>query len=603
MKWLRRFPYLSEDYDKNQAVWNIPFQEELLANRKRMILISLCIPIFIGMFFFVHDSYQGEGAMPLRSLVIAAVLSVLLVVYLRTKRTDLFSILIPLIMLSGILAALILPGTGGVFFLFSYYYPILVFQLWGTRKGTLWTVGGLAVFLLVEILGALKLIELEPYHLQSGQAFFMFSGWLLMVLTQYYTSWKNESYTYSLQTRIIYDSITGLPNKEILFGSVNPYKSYLFIITSIENYQDLHNLFGYEMCDNILIHIKVLIEQLIEKMELYPFKLKGSEFGLLVPILPDSKPNELILKKIHAHLTGSELIWKQTNIQMHIRLGAVEINPYQQNSFLSQADLALEKARHSFRQIHIFNEADEVPQKSYDKIKNFSILQKNIRESLLQVYYQPIVSAQTGEVCWKEALMRFQSPEGKVLPPLPFIQLAEQTGTGTIISKSLIKLLARDQRRSPGSISLNITHRDLMDQEFLLLVESFLEAAADGQRIIFEILESQDLLNNQAFLQFAKNIHKKNGLIALDDFGSGYSNFVNFFKIPFDIIKFDGALIQQINKNPESRQLISGVVRFCKERGLETMAEYVETKENAEILTQMGLDYLQGYLFGKPCVL
>ena len=119
-------------------------------------------------------------------------------------------------------------------------------------------------------------------------------------------------------------------------------------------------------------------------------------------------------------------------------------------------------------------------------------------------------------------------------------------------------------------------------------------------KIVFEILESEEIENFEVMKNFIHEIKAFGCKIAIDDFGSGYSNFSHILELDVDYLKIDASLIKNITTNDSSKVIVQGIVDFSKRLDIKTIAEYVETKEGVDLLTKLGIDYVQGYYIGKP---
>jgi EAL domain-containing protein (putative c-di-GMP-specific phosphodiesterase class I) len=150
-------------------------------------------------------------------------------------------------------------------------------------------------------------------------------------------------------------------------------------------------------------------------------------------------------------------------------------------------------------------------------------------------------------------------------------------------------------------ISINLSSLDIEKEETRVKLYSLLEEyKEDASRIVFELLEDEDVKDFAVIKSFIKRVKKLGVMIAIDDFGAGYSNFERLLEFEPDILKIDGSLVKNIVNDTYSRNIVETIVSFAKKQNIITIAEFVENEEIFNILNEMGVDYSQGYYFGEP---
>lgn len=150
-------------------------------------------------------------------------------------------------------------------------------------------------------------------------------------------------------------------------------------------------------------------------------------------------------------------------------------------------------------------------------------------------------------------------------------------------------------------VSVNISIHDIVRPEFISLVDEVYERIRNKKgRIIFEILESDEMVEMDKCLLFIEYIARYGFKIAIDDFGTGYSNYCNLINLPVDIVKIDGSLIRKIHSDETAKMLVEGIIHFCQKSNKKTVAEYVENIHIFESLKSMNVDFLQGYYLSLP---
>ena len=216
-------------------------------------------------------------------------------------------------------------------------------------------------------------------------------------------------------------------------------------------------------------------------------------------------------------------------------------------------------------------------------------------------YFQPIINNKTQEIEKYESLVRLIDENGKVLPPKHFLDVSKKGNYYNKITMRVLENSFKILNRINTKLSINISSADIEKEETRnKIYELISKYSKDTNRIVFELLEDENVKDFQVIKDFIRKVKKEGVKIAIDDFGAGYSNFERLFDFEPDILKIDGSLIRNIVSNAYSRNIVETIVAFAKKQKIETIAEYVENKEIFDILNVIGVDYSQGYYFGRP---
>ncbi len=209
----------------------------------------------------------------------------------------------------------------------------------------------------------------------------------------------------------------------------------------------------------------------------------------------------------------------------------------------------------------------------------------------------------TNEIEKYETLVRIVKPSGEVLSPMEFLDVAKATRLYPHITRTMIAKAFEIFKNKKESFSVNLSVEDILDEHTRAFVLGMLGGYGISDRVIFEILESEGIENYGDVSEFLTAAKKFGVKIAIDDFGTGYSNFEHLAKLNVDIIKIDGSLIRNIDTNSNSEIIVETIVSFAKKLGMQSVAEFVHSKEVYDKIKKIGIDYAQGYLLGKPDVL
>ena len=234
-------------------------------------------------------------------------------------------------------------------------------------------------------------------------------------------------------------------------------------------------------------------------------------------------------------------------------------------------------------------------------IETLHTLKVAIEDKKVISYFQPIVDNVTRKVSKYESLVRLIDEFGNVVSPNSFIDIAKKGRyysqvTKIVLDNSFKVLLETDKEISINLSVLDIESKDVQKKIFSLLEEH----KEHSSRVVFEIVESEDIKDFDVVVNFITKVKQFGVKIAIDDFGTGYSNFERLLKYEPDLLKIDGSLVKNIKDNELSKNIVETIVLFAKKQKIKTVAEFVENEEVYNIVKEMGIDYSQGYAFGKP---
>lgn len=216
-------------------------------------------------------------------------------------------------------------------------------------------------------------------------------------------------------------------------------------------------------------------------------------------------------------------------------------------------------------------------------------------------FFQPIVNNRTCKVEKYESLVRLINEFGQVISPYAFLDIAKKGRYYTQITNIVLENSFKILKETDKEVSINLSVIDIETASIRKKIFELLDAQKeDAKRVVFELLESEDIKDFDTVIRFIKSVKPLGVKIAIDDFGTGYSNFQRLLQYEPDILKIDGSLIKDIQENKLSKDIVETIVTFAQKQKLKTIAEFVENEDIFNIVKEIGIDYSQGYAFGKP---
>lgn len=229
-------------------------------------------------------------------------------------------------------------------------------------------------------------------------------------------------------------------------------------------------------------------------------------------------------------------------------------------------------------------------------------LRKAMKENRLRLAFQPIIASKDGSTSYYEALLRIAGDDGKISSAGALIPIAETMGLIDALDLSVLRMVVEELTISPDVIlAFNISNLTTDNVRWLDEISKLVKDKPEiAQRMIIEITETAAQRNLAKTALFVASVQALGCQVALDDFGSGYTSFRQLKALSVDIVKIDGAFIKDLADNIDNRFFVKTLLDFTNAFGLKAVAEYVESGDTAKMLMELGVDYLQGYYFGRP---
>jgi PAS domain S-box-containing protein len=275
---------------------------------------------------------------------------------------------------------------------------------------------------------------------------------------------------------------------------------------------------------------------------------------------------------------------------------------YEKNKILESAKLGIKKLLKTKKDFIIANNLANIEQqKARDNMRIVSMIKQAINNSKIVSYFQPIIDNKTKMVVKYESLVRLIDEDSNIVSPYYFLEASKKSNYYSQITNIVLEHSFDMLKHCKTDISINLSAIDIEQkttrEKILQLLE---ESKEESSRIVFELLEDEAIKNFNLIKDFITEVKKYGVQIAIDDFGAGYSNYERLLDYQPDILKIDGCLIRDIETSSYSLSAVKSIVTFAKEQNLQTVAEYIENESIFNIVKDLGIDYSQGYYFGKP---
>lgn len=414
-----------------------------------------------------------------------------------------------------------------------------------------------------------------------------------------------------------YDLLTNIPNrltlKEYIDREIIRYQRhgviFAVLFLDIDHFKNINDSLGHAMGDKLLIEVSYKLQELIRREDIVS-RLGGDEFVILAPDLSTNHniaaaKAEQIATKVYEHF--KEPIHVDTHslkVSASIGIALISSKEEKADDILKHADLAMYAAKDDGRDTkRFYQEEMEVWVKR--RVQLESGFKKSLENGELDVYYQPIVEVQSGNIIGAEALLRWHSKEFGYVEPEEFIPVAEESGlimqVGDFVMQRAFEQFLVWKKKFKNlhklqKIAINVSVRQFNTEDFIPKLKKAIEVSGiDPKNVEIEIVESIVIDDIKTAKVKMEEMRSLGFSLSIDDFGTGYSSLSYLKQLPFTVLKIDRAFIQDLSVDEDDKELVETILNIAKRFKLHVVAEGVETAEHYRFLKEKGCDYFQGY--------
>ena len=411
-----------------------------------------------------------------------------------------------------------------------------------------------------------------------------------------------------------YDFLTELPNRTLFIDRLNQgmfnaaiSKSFLGVLfLDLDSFKRINDTMGHAKGDELLKMVAKRLIKIVSENDTV-CRVGGDEFLVLIENVENEEDIRQVAEKI---LNDLKISFKIDNTDLYITTsigGSIyPIDGSDVEALIKNADIAMYKAKEKGRnKFQLCNEL--IKESLVEEMKLTNRLFGAIERNELELFYQPQISLETGEIIGLEALIRWNNKELGMVNPINFIHIAEKTGLILPIGEWVLKTACRQNKKwqeagilnVPIAVNISVNqfqNRKIIEDIILILNETGL----NPKDLEIEITETIIMKETEYIIESLKKLKQMDVKIAIDDFGTEYSSLNYIKQLPVDKIKIDISFVRGININNKDEAIIKVIIALAKNLELKVIAEGVETKEQIEFLRKEGCDEIQGYYYYKP---
>jgi diguanylate cyclase (GGDEF)-like protein/PAS domain S-box-containing protein len=411
-----------------------------------------------------------------------------------------------------------------------------------------------------------------------------------------------------------YDALTDLPNRTLfnsrvahaLEGASRHDRKLALLFLDVDRFKNVNDSLGHPIGDELLLRIAQRLRARLRAEDTLA-RLGGDEFAVLMESIDGPEDAAALAQSILDNLaapfalSGGREVYATVSIGIALYPGSA---PHV-NQLISDADAAMYKAKEGGRNtFRLYTES--LTRLARERLDLEANLRRALANEEFLLEFQPQVRLADGALLGFEALVRWDSPQGRI-PPDGFIPLAEDTGLivplGEFVSRAACRQARRwrDQGHRNFTIAINLSPRQFRQPDLAGSIRRMLaDAGLPGEALELEITESAITESPDEAIVTLRGLKALGLRIAIDDFGTGYSSLAALKRFPIDTLKIDRSFIAGLGDDADDREIVTAIIAMGRNMGMAVMAEGVETRAQRDFLRNHGCDFAQGYLFARP---
>jgi diguanylate cyclase (GGDEF)-like protein len=390
--------------------------------------------------------------------------------------------------------------------------------------------------------------------------------------------------------------------------------AHALLVMDLDQFKVVNDTSGHIAGDQLLKQLSSLLEQTVRSSDTVA-RLGGDEFGVLLRDCSIETARR-IADKLRQAVGSFRFSWKDKIYDVSVSIGVVAMDATTANltELFSAADSACYIAKDMGRNaVHVSSPDDAAISHRHKEMQWVQRLKTALREDRLRLFCQQIKNLDSG--CHPggivEFLLRMETTEGEIVPPMSFLPAAERYNMIVEIDRwvvsRVIATVAEMAASGEGEAGVGMLYAMNLSGQFLgdpasksFIVAEIERSGIDGSRLCFEVTESSAISNLAEALELMRTLKERGCRFALDDFGSGISSFGYLKQLPVDFLKIDGEFVRDMRLDPIDRSMVEAINKVGHSLKICTIAEFVEDAETLEMLGAMGIDFAQGYFIDRP---
>jgi len=399
-------------------------------------------------------------------------------------------------------------------------------------------------------------------------------------------------------------SITDIMNPmKQLTNAIKNFQDPILIFMKLNKFEMMEEFYDNEIVELIEEKAHHALEKIFSQFYDFDtiYKLGNGEYAFLIDYKKYFKTKEdfiVSMKQYQEMIRDRKIELTDISYDMAVLISLV----YEKEKILESAKIGIKHLLKTKKDFIVANNLANMELiKAKENMKIVHMIKSAIEDSRIVSYFQPIVDNKTKEIVKYESLVRLIDSDNKVISPYFFLETSKKSDYYPKITNIVMEHSFSILKNCNVDISINLSAIDIEQKTTRESILKLLEKNKEyTSRVVFELLEDESVKEFDVIKKFITTVKSYGVKIAIDDFGAGYSNYERLLDYQPDILKIDGCLIRDIEQSSYSLSAVKSIVTFAKEQNIQTIAEYIENESIFNIIKVLGVDYSQGYYFGKP---
>lgn len=401
-----------------------------------------------------------------------------------------------------------------------------------------------------------------------------------------------------LLNRYFTDNLTHLPNIYQLRKDLEDNDDAGLVVLNIDNFKTINNFYGFTVGDFIIEKVAQYLMEELKEYQLY--RLSVDEFAFVLEQSIGFYELKAFMSNLYEGIKNLTIKYQENRIFVDLTLATCSnINTA---DIFSKVSMALRYAKENSLPFWIYEDRMLFENEYEKNLKVSSMVRNAVENSRIVTYFQPILDNRTSKITKFECLARLVDEDENIISPVLFIPIAKKIKVYNLVTKTVIDKSFKAFEDNDYEFSINLSIEDIMSSEIFEFIIEKLKQNDASYRVTFELLESEAAEDFKKVERFINEVKRYGAKIAIDNFGSGYSNFSDLTKMNVDYIKIDGSVIENIDVDKNSLLVVETIVEFAKKLNIKTIAEYVHTSTIMDKVKDLGIEYSQGFYIDEPSI-
>ncbi len=397
-----------------------------------------------------------------------------------------------------------------------------------------------------------------------------------------------------------FDKLTALPTRHDFMKDLKSIDAHdkhacTLINIQIDDFDDISEYFGMDVSNEIIFQVANFLKNSLPTRSAKLYRFEMDKFMIFVSSRTSLIDIDNYTKDLIQAIRRKSFLALGNLYSISTSVGVAR----GRTNLFRRSYLALNDAKSRESSYVIYNHKSNIEEKFLKNIQMHQIIKDAIENDKIVAFFQPIANTKTKRIEKYEALIRIRNDDGTYKSPVEFLDIAKKVKLYTKLTKKMVSLAISRIEFTRKPVTINITMDDIENLSISRYIYNSVLKSDLGKFITFELVESEEIKSFIKVSNFIKKLKILGCKFAIDDFGSGYSNFENILKLDFDYIKIDGSLIKNIDKSYQNELFVKTIVNMAKELNIQTIAEYVYNKSVYKKINELGIDFVQGNYIGK----